>query len=289
MSLKTHSKFKNTGIIFELLVRQIASDTLAGKDCKAIEIINEHFKKGTELNKELYLYNVLLKTKYDSKDKADMLISATLDSRKKLNQSDLRRQRYNVIKSIKENYVLDEFVKSKINNYRELASIYQLFESAIGNITPIDIVTSKCTLLEHITSKKVEESSIRTSLINEYEKLDKESRLLTYKILIDSFNAKYKTLSARQKTLLREYINNISDNTKLSEYIKSEIKTIKEELSNSVKLIEDQIVKIKVKEIIKQLNPILENKGKVKDSHIKTLMKFYELIDEIKKTISIKE
>lgn len=286
-----HSKFKNTGILFELLVRQIASDTLSGKDCNAIKILEANFKKGTELNKELYLYNTLLNHKYDSKEKAETLIEAVIDSRKKLNQSDLRRQKYNLVKTIKDTYVLEDFVKSKINNYREFAAIYQLFESAIGNVPPTTIVDSKYTLVEHITAKKLSEKvipqkTIQPNILNEYQKLSKDDRLLSYKMLIDSFNNKYKNLNSKQKDLLREYINNISETVKLKEYIVKEIPNIRKEIAISSKSISDKVVRIKLKEIVNQLNIIKESKGNIKDTHIVALMKYYELIDELKKAIS---
>ena len=56
MSIK-HSKYKNTGILFELLTRQITSDILSGKRTpKAIPILEKYFNKNEELGKELILY-----------------------------------------------------------------------------------------------------------------------------------------------------------------------------------------------------------------------------------------
>lgn len=285
----SHSKFKNTGILFELLVRQIASDTLSGTECKAIQIINEHFKKGTELNKELYLFNILLKQKYDSKDKAESLIETVLDSRKKLNQSSLRSQKFNLVKAIKDNYVLEDFFKSKINNYRELAAVHQIFESAIGNVSPVEVVNSKFTLIENITGTKqpviVKPEEIAEPVLNEYEKLDKDERLLSYKLLIDSFNSKYKNLNVKQKSLLREYINNITETVNLKQYVNTEIPLIRKDIAELSKQCDDKIVRIKLKEIVNQLKVIKESKGNVKDSHIVVLMKYYELIDELKTAI----
>ena len=46
-----HSKYKNTGILFELLVRQITADTLKGVDSPAINLLKENFVKSElELN-----------------------------------------------------------------------------------------------------------------------------------------------------------------------------------------------------------------------------------------------
>jgi hypothetical protein len=59
-----HSKFKNTGVLFELLVRQVASDTLNNNDSKAIPLIKKYFAKSNELAKELNLYQTLVKEKF---------------------------------------------------------------------------------------------------------------------------------------------------------------------------------------------------------------------------------
>ena len=69
-----HSKFKNTGVLFELLVRQVASDTLNNIDSKAIVLIKKYFAKSTELSKEFNLYQTLIKEKYSKGEKANHLI-----------------------------------------------------------------------------------------------------------------------------------------------------------------------------------------------------------------------
>ena len=123
-----HSKYKNTGILFELLVRQIATDTLNNKDSYATRIIKEHFSKSTELSKELKLYKLFIDESFDSDYKASEFVNIILTERKKLNESALNRQKYNLIKSIKKNFVIEDFFKYRVNNYKENASIYKLFE-----------------------------------------------------------------------------------------------------------------------------------------------------------------
>ena len=134
-----HSKFKNTGVLFELLVRQVASDTLNNSDSKAIPLIKKYFANSTELAKELSLYQTLVKEKFTREDKASNLIEAVLAAKTKLNQSVLNRQKYNLIKEIKSNYVLEDFFKSKVNNYKTLAAVYKLFEYTVAD-NPVEIV-----------------------------------------------------------------------------------------------------------------------------------------------------
>lgn len=286
MANNKHSKFKNTGILFELLTRQITSDILTGKESKAIKIIEEFFKTDSALKEELYLYHTLLRTRYtNNQTKANHLIDAVLESRKKINQTELRKQKYNLVKKIRDNYNIDNFVKAKIDNYKELASIYKLFESSIGNVLPTEVVTSRYTLIENIISQKLDNKSIIKSddAIKQYETLDESTRLLSYKYLLEGFNSKYKILNNKQKALLREYVNSVSDHSILREYINKEIIYIKKQIAEISKTITDKITRIKLKEIVNQLKVIKESKGNIKDSHVTALMKFYELIDELKK------
>ena len=167
-----HSKFKNTGVLFELLVRQVASDTLNNNDSKAIPLIKKYFAKSTTLAKELNLYQTLVKEKFSKEDKADSLIEAVLVAKSQLNQAILSRQKYNLIKEIKNNYVLEDFFKSKVNNYKTLAAIFKLFEYTIAD-NPIESVNNKYTLIEHITRNEVKKPN-ELNEMSAFIKQDKE-------------------------------------------------------------------------------------------------------------------
>ena len=93
MSIK-HSKYKNSGILFELLVRQITADTLDGKDSPARKILKEYFVK-TELGKEYKLYETLSKNVNLTEAKANLVLSSLLENSLHLNRSALKRQKYN--------------------------------------------------------------------------------------------------------------------------------------------------------------------------------------------------
>ena len=135
-----HSKYKNTGILFELLVRQITADTLSGSESPSINILKKYFTK-TELGKEYKIYESFFKHTNTSEAKADMVISTLIESSKQLNRSVLKRQKYNLIKEIKENYDLEEFFKIKLPNYRAQAALYSLIEIYLG-ISPIILLAS---------------------------------------------------------------------------------------------------------------------------------------------------
>ena len=215
-----HSKYKNTGILFELLTRQLTSDTNAGNNTKSLDFLKKHFNSKTELLKEYKIYHTLATQKYKKDSQATMLIEELIKSHKKLNKSQLRREKYNLIKEIKENYDVNDFFKAKITDYKIMASIFNLIENR--EATPLSIVNSKVTILEHITENQKEQSKKDTVLEN-YEKQDKDTRLLTYKVLLEKFNDKYSGLEDNQKTFFKEFVNSVSNSPALKSYINQEI------------------------------------------------------------------
>ena len=278
MSAVKHSKFKNTGILFELLVRQVASDTLSTDNSEAVRIIKEYFSNKTQLGQELQLYQTILKERFNSETKANRFVDAVLSSRKKLNNSKLRREKYNLIKEIKEHYDIDKFTKARVDNYRTLASTYTMFENS--SLKPADSVRFRYNLIEEVTGKRANKH-VKKQIVSEYAQQDKDMQLLSYQILIDKFNEKYGDLSAKQKKVLREYINNVSNTNNLKELISTEVPHIKRTLRNKMRSIKDPVVRIKLKEVAKQATA-LGKRNVIKDQEVLSLMRFYELIKELK-------
>ena len=104
-----HSKYKNTGILFELLTRQLTADTISGEQSKSLSFLKKHFNSKTELLKEYKIYHTLAIQKYKKESQATMLIETLLEAHKKLNKSQLRKEKYNLIKEIKESYNVNNF------------------------------------------------------------------------------------------------------------------------------------------------------------------------------------
>ena len=277
MSKLKHSKFKNTGILFELLVRQIASDTLSDKTCYATQIIKRHFKKGSQLATELKLYQALTKENFDSQYKAQEFLNIVLKERDKLNETNLKREKYNLIKSIKDSYIIEDFFKYRVNNYKELASAYKLFEHTESN-SPKEYVECKNTIFEAITTEKV---VIKEEVSNkEYSKQPKEVRLLAYKFLVDSFNSKYSSLSESQQLILKNYIENIDNSGKLRKFVVSEVARLKRELK-SIKL-KDKVTQIKLNETINLIRELTKHKV-VNENQILALLRYNQLLEELRR------
>ena len=280
-----HSKFKNTGVLFELLVRQITLEVLNGdKKETAKNIVKEFFAPNTELNKELRLYDILLKEKYSSETKADRLVETVCDAHAKLNQSTLSKEKFNLIKEVSAKFDIEQFLSSPITNYKVLASIYKVFESKReSNYDIKDIFNSKITLIENITSKPSQklQPTEDKKLIESYKQQDKDLRLLTYKILVEAFNKKYTNLDDSQKNLLKEYINNITNTTKFKDYVSVELPNIVAELRTIKSKVEDRVTTIKLSETISVLEKMKMGKT-VSDSQVSSIMLSYELIKELK-------
>ena len=280
-----HSKFKNTGVLFELLVRQITLEVLNGdKTENAKNIVREFFAPNTELNKELRLYDILLKEKYSSETKADRLVETVCDAHAKLNQSALSKEKFNLIKEVSAKFDIEQFLSSPITNYKVLASIYKVFESKReSNYDIKDIFNSKITLIENITSKPSQklQPTEDKKLIESYKQQDKDLRLLTYKILVETFNKKYTNLDDSQKNLLKEYINNITNTTKFKDYVSLELPKIVSELKSIKGNVNDKVTTIKLSETISVLEKMKMGKT-VSDSQVSSIMLSYELIKELK-------
>jgi hypothetical protein len=284
-----HSKFKNTGFIFELLVRQITSEIMSSNKSVAELILKEHFNSKKELSKELKLYQYLINEKYNSEAKAEKFIDTIVEARKRLDEKKLTKEKYNLIKEIKETYNIDEFIKSPISNYKTLASIYKVFEVATidEQFDPTDVVSSRFTIAESIISSSIQnkDSKIQNAVLEEYRKQDEDLRAISYKILVESFNSKYKNLTTEQKTLLKEYINNINNTGKLNEYVSNEVTKLVNNLKEVGSKLTDKVTRIKLAETISNVKKIKSVK-KIKEEHLSAMMMTYELLGELKNTLN---
>ena len=277
-----HSKYKNTGILFELLVRQATSDLMLNKDPKAVKIFKKYFTD-TELGREYNLYNTVLNAPKLSEGKAEILINTIVEQAKKLDRERVGREKYNLIKEIKKHYDLDDFFKAKIDTYRIYASVYTLVENQLSDkaSSTKQIITNKLTILEHITKETLTERKVASKVVEEFMKEDKEIRILAYKILVEKFNDKYAGLSAEQRDLLKEYINNVSDTKKLRIYLNTKLLEVKTELSALRGNTGDKVLHIKLNEVLNFIKPLGAN-DHIKDEVLIGLMQYYQLISELK-------
>jgi len=282
MNIK-HSKYKNSGILFELLVRQITADTLDGKDSPARKILKEYFVK-TELGKEYKLYETLSKKTNLTEAKANTVLSTLLESSKQLNRSSLRRQKYNLIKEIKNHYDVNKFFRHKLPNYKSQAALYTLIEiKANPNLNNIKHeISNKITILEHLASPEVKEE-VKQTVLEEFKNYDKDLKTLTYKVLLEKFNGKYDNLIPEQKVILKELITSIDNTPRLKEFYNCKVNEIKTTLTELNSKVKDKTVQIKINEVVKIL-PTIDKTSKVKDDDLINLLQYYDLIEELETT-----
>jgi len=283
-----HSKYKNAGILFELLVRQVTADILNGQeDSKANAILRDYFSESTELGRENRLYRIIMEDKTKDQTSADRLLEQIIRTRTKLDERALNLQKYNLIKEIRENYPLDDFLKGSISNYKLLASIYKVFEESVNSVDcdPREIFKARTCIVESIavpkTPTRLVSEDEKKDLVKVYQQQNEDVRLLAYKLLVDSFNEKYKGLDEKQKILIREYINNISNTNSLRQYINNEVPIVRKEINELKSYVSNDVVRIKLDETLNQLDKI--SKGTlVKENQIMALMLSYELVKELK-------
>lgn len=277
-----HNKYKNTGVLFELLVRQSTADLMSNKDTKAVKIFKKYFTE-TELGKEYSLYSTVLNAPKLTESKAEILVNTVVEQARKLDREKLSKEKYNLIREIKKHYDLDDFFKAKIDSYRIYASVYTLVESQLTTeLTDTkQLVTNKLTLLEHITKETLTERKVASKVVEEFLKEDKEIRILAYKILVEKFNEKYSDLSADQRDLLKEYINNVSDTRKLKAYLNIKLLEVKSDLVDLKSKSKDKVLQIKLNEVLNFIKPIGANES-IKDEVLVGLMQYYQLVQELK-------
>jgi len=278
-----HSKYKNTGLIFELLVKQIAADTLSNKNSPAVSIIREYFANRSTLAKEYKMYSLVIKANGVAQRKAEAILSTVTEVSRKLDQKLLKSQKYKLISEIKKHYNLEEFFSISVRDYKALAALYCLLE-AQNNAEMVDpqyLVDNKLTILEHLTAVKQNEDSVKDTLIEEYSKYDKDLRLLTFKILLEKFNDNYKNLLPEQKYILKEFITSVNSKARLRNIVNEELNKISKQVGEFASKVKDKVVKIKLEEVSKAIVP-LKKTDAISDSHLVNLMQYYDLVNELK-------
>jgi hypothetical protein len=278
-----HSKLRNTGLIFELLVKQIAADTLNNKDSAAITILKKHFTGKSTLVKEFKLYEFILKNRGVNQIKAETILSTITEVSRKLDQKALKKQKYDLVADIKESYGIDEFFAIQVRDYKALASLYCLLEAQNSDslVDPQFLVDNKTTLLEHLTTETQDQEDVKDTLIEEYSKYDKDLRLLTFKILLEKFNDNYKDLLPEQKNILKEFITSVNSTTRLRKVVNEELEKISKEVEKLASRVKDSVIKIKLDEVSKAIKPI-SNKERITDNHLVNLMQYYDLVNELR-------
>ena len=264
------SKYRNTGLIFELLSKRMVSEVMKGNS-PSLNILKKYFKPSSELGKEYSLYKLFTE---DIKD-PERLIEIAIQEFAKLDSKSISRQKYNLIKEIKTNYDLEEFFKHKVPNYRLHGALNYLYENTgFGNAK--EKLHARQIISEHLRPKD-------KPFINESEsftKIDKDTQKLAVKLMIEKFNAKYENLYPKQRMILSSYMLDGTDSPKFKKMVMTECKEINQSLASIAT--PSERLDIKIKEAIHLLENIITSKV-VKDEHVSALLKYHELINKLGK------
>lgn len=277
-----HSKYKNTGLLFELLVKQVAADTLNNRDSAAISLIKKYFTGKTALAKELKLYEYVIKNTNISAQKAETIVSTILELSTKIDRNAIKKQKYNLVKEIKDSFNEDDLFTIKVPHYKAMAATYCLIEAHTNPevVNPEVLIENKTTVLEHLTGEEQVHEEVKETLLEEYSKYEEDLRLLTYKILLEKFNGTYSNLLPEQKYILKEFISSVDSNNKLLTLVNEQLGVIQNSIKASTMLVDDKVVALKLTEISNNIKP-LEKGTKVDDSHLLNLMQYFQLLHEI--------
>ena len=214
-----------------------------------------------------------------SESKAEMIINTLVESSTKLKRSEIRKQKYNLVKEIRDAYNVDKFFKAKVTNYKIFAALNNLIENQSSDeVMPETVIGNKMTLLEHLT--KVPIVIPTDALLEEYKGYSKDLRGLTYKLLLDKFNETYDHLNSQQKEVLREVITAVDSTDKLKEYYNTRIAEVRETIKQKVKANTDKVMQIKLVEVLKYVKPLTKT-DKVTNDCIIDLLQYYELVNEL--------
>lgn len=262
-----HNKKRNPAFLYEILIREIAKSSMLKVENNtklASELLKKYFIKNSEISKELNCYNSILSLKdtNPNKDFLNAVIQETKRNYSELNFKKLNDEKNKLISILNENFNKNIW-SNFIPNYKNLATIYQIFQK--------DIPIKKRVMLESTLISDISEGLERNNIQN----IDN----LTYKTFIKKFNDKYRALSKRQNKLLMEYVYAFEDNgINLKLFLNEEVGELKNTISNYI--IENTEYKEKFSKVLEVLESF--NKKIILKEDLIKILQIQELVEEIK-------
>lgn len=266
-----HSKYRNTGLIFELLSRKLVQETLANTQLKALRLITKYFSHSKPLAQELKLYSCLTEGKLDAQ-LVERIVDTVEKINEKLDNKLLEAARFSLVRDIKNNYGLDDFFNSRTDNYPKLAAVYKFLNyKPIDN--PIEYVENRNSLVEMVV--KGDKSELSESL-QKWQSQDPDIRKLGFSLAVENFNNKYKNFLPKQKELLKEYIMRDAASESLKTFVVNLITETVKDINSKLSLISDTALKVKITESLPLLNEV-KKIPVLKDNHVNAVLKLCQL------------
>ena len=263
-----HNKKRNTAFLYEILIAEIAKASMAGKEEKReriVSLLKEFFSKGKPLYSELTIYNSLKETKCRDYNVASrFLTEIKKDYAFVLSNEDVYGQQSKLIKTInkEDSGIFNNFVP----NYKSLASIYQIFNTKMSSKSRV------------IFEEKYIEGLCK---LNEDNSEMKQLDTLTYKFFLEKFNEQYgNSLLESQKKTLTYYVMSFTDNSlTLKSFLNEEVGRLKEVISESKEILEDEKMKEKSEQIVEFLDSF--KKQKISEHMLQRVLQIQSLADDI--------
>lgn len=205
-----HNKKRNVGIIYELLLRAVSAAIVEGDKNRAqiaLDIIEKHYDKKTELYKEYRLFNALIKSTVSDTPVAAAVLAEAKSAARRSDHKKLDYEKSMLIRSINHNLQDENFYQRRIPDYRLYATVQNLInEWAAGDTSDLTkMVMLEGQVVQWLLKEKINEAV-------DLEVPAPEVDGLVVKIMNEKFNQKYSgKLNHDQTRLIQEYIFSIEN------------------------------------------------------------------------------
>ena len=218
-----HNKKRNTGLLYEFLVRAASEAIIESNDQKrdmALKIIKSHFSRDSELYREFRLFHSLAATTVVSESVADSILAAAKDAAKRYDARTLDHEKSMLIRNINHNLNDNRFYDRRVNEYTIYATIQTLLNEWRRPI-PVNIV-QVAEFEQQLREWLLEEKVVAT--VDEVKDADP----LVEKLMLKKFNERYgRGLTEEQSNLIRSYVFEEDD-------VQEHMKNLKESALNEI-------------------------------------------------------
>ena len=265
-----HNKKRNTAFVYEALLREVTK-SIVSRDTerknKAISILKEYFKQGTNLSKELGCYKALIKEDTLDKYTAEKVIFLASKQHSELDKKEIFNEQSRLIKQVNTDLGSSTF-SNFVPNYKSFATVYQLFNKK----TPLktrDLLEQE--ILETLSGKNEQQNEGM-----------KPVDTLVVKTFVSNFNDKYSNLLPEQRDLLNNYILSLGDNmADFQLFLVKELQRIKDNVTSSLlseDIKDDEQMLANTKLVIEQIESF--NVSKFNEKDLKKVLKLQNLVNE---------
>ena len=224
MSARPHNKKRNTGVIYEQLLKNVSKCLVEGDRKRAqicLNILERHFRQGTELYREFRLFNALANCEISASPVAAVIITEAKEAARHANRDSLEREKGYLIAEINRKLGQD-FYDTHFDRYRDYATIQVLLNTWRSPSPDLGV------LFDY--EKKLVEAMLRQkqSLAQDETEHHGDISALVVNIMTEKLNSKFSSsLTDQQRNVIREYVFSPpgTDQTKLKTTM-SEIKRV---------------------------------------------------------------